>query len=229
MAILSNPVRVGFVDDHPLVLAGICEIAGLRPNLVVSGKGTTVDEALAIARAGTCDVLVCDLGLPGDMIEAIRQLTQERNRTKLIIYTASSQIESCVAALEAGARGYVLKGSQGSELFTAITEVAAGQTFITPVFASTIIMSMRKGNMRAPDDPGLTPREDQIVEELLLGQSNREIADKLRMSEKTVKYHMTQIMQKLNVRNRLEVVIEAQRAREGRPSRMPNGSSLSLH
>lgn len=173
--------------------------------------------------------MVCDLGLPGDVIEAIRQLVRERCRTRIIVYTASTQMESCVAALEAGARGYVLKGSHGSELFTAISEVAAGQTFITPVFASAVIMAMRRVPTRPADDPGLTRREDQIVDELMLGLSNREIAVKLQMSEKTVKYHMTQIMQKLNVRNRLEVVIEAQRARGCQPSQLPRGSGAGLH
>jgi DNA-binding NarL/FixJ family response regulator len=229
MRIASKDLHIGFVDDHPLVLDGICEIASSRPGLVVSARGTTVEDALTIARSNLCDVLVCDLGLPGDIIDAVRQLTHERNRTRIIIYTASSQIENCVAALEAGARGYVLKGSHGSELFTAIAEVAAGQTFITPVFASTIIMSIRRGSLHAEDDHGLTRREDQIVDELMLGLSNREIADKLHMSEKTVKYHMTQIMQKLNVRNRLEVVIEDQRTRGRKPAQMPYGGSAGLH
>ena len=116
-------------------------------------------------------------------------------------------------ALSAGANGFVLKGSSGGDLFYAIEEVLAGKEFISSSMASKVIREMRAAEQRKAEraSVGLNSREDQVVRELLNGSSNKEIANKLNLSDKTVKHYMTQIMQKFNARNRLEVVLEVQR------------------
>lgn len=115
-------------------------------------------------------------------------------------------------AFEAGAIGYVLKGSTDEELMQAIETVLAGETFITPSFASKVISALRTSAMprSAPQAVRLSVREDQIVRLLLLGRTNKEIAHRLQISEKTVKHYMTLLMQKLHARNRVEVVLAAQ-------------------
>lgn len=201
------------IDDHPIVLAGLVDILRNHGQYRVVNTGSTAEAALRLVRDGECDVLIADLNLPGDMVETIRQIRAEHPALKILVFTASASPDACLQVMAAGANGFVLKGSSGGDLFYAIEEVAAGKEFISSSMASKVIREMRMAEQRKQEraSVALNSREDQVVRELLNGASNKEIANKLNLSDKTVKHYMTQIMQKFNARNRLEVVLEVQR------------------
>ena len=201
------------VDDHPIVLAGLVDILRANPRYQVAGIGSTAEDARRLVRDKDCDVLVADLNIAGDMMETMRQIRAEQPEVKILVFTASADTELCMDALSAGANGFVLKGSSGGDLFYAIEEVVAGKEFISSSMGSKVIRELRAAEQRKAErgTVGLNSREDQVVRELLKGSSNKEIANKLKLSDKTVKHYMTQIMQKFNARNRLEVVLEVKR------------------
>jgi DNA-binding NarL/FixJ family response regulator len=154
-----------------------------------------------------------DLSMPGNVFSAITQISQDYPGTKILIFTAFSSVDSALRALDAGATGFVLKGSTCEELFEAVDAVLRGEMFITKQYASQVMSGLRERTQR--DDlvrpVKLSVREKQIVSQLLQARTNREIASKLLISEKTVKHYMTGLMSKLQARNRVEVVIAAQR------------------
>lgn len=201
------------VDDHPIVLAVLVDILRANARYQVAGIGSTAEDARRLVRDKDCDLLVADLNIAGDMLETMRQIRAEQPEVKILVFTASATMDLCMDALAAGANGFVLKGSSGGDLFYAIEEVLAGKEFISSSMASKVIRDMRAAEQRRAGraSVGLNSREDQVVRELLNGSSNKEIANKLNLSDKTVKHYMTQIMQKFNARNRLEVVLEVQR------------------
>lgn len=201
------------VDDHPIVLAGLVDILRANARYQVAGIGSTAEDARRLVRDKDCDLLVADLNIAGDMLETMRQIRAEQPEVKILVFTASATMDLCMDALAAGANGFVLKGSSGGDLFYAIEEVLAGKEFISSSMASKVIREMRIADQRKAEraSVALNSREDQVVQELLNGSSNKEIANKLNLSDKTVKHYMTQIMQKFNARNRLEVVLEVQR------------------
>jgi two-component system, NarL family, nitrate/nitrite response regulator NarL len=201
------------IDDHPIMLAGLVDILKSHKGYNVVATGTTADSALRLVRDHDCDILVADLNLPGNMLETIQQIRADYPSVRVLVFTASSSVESCMQLLAAGATGYVLKGSSGGDLFYAIEEVATGKEYISTSMATKVIREMRMAENRKAEraSVALNAREDQVVRELLNGASNKEIANTLNLSDKTVKHYMTQIMQKLNARNRVEVVLEVQR------------------
>ncbi|MBB3458983.1 DNA-binding NarL/FixJ family response regulator [Rhizobium sp. BK313] len=170
-------------------------------------------DALRIAEEHRPDVLVLDLNMPGDAIAAIEVIIRNYHSTRIIVFTAASNIDTAIRVLDLGVNGYVLKGSTARDLHEAIRIVHSGNTFITPGFATKVILSMKAAEMRRKTQvqKQLSAREEQIVRYLMMGKTNREIARMLDISEKTVKHYMTLLMQKLDARNRLEVVLAAQK------------------
>ena len=206
-------VSIAFVDDHPILLKGLVGMFASLRHFKVVAQGQCARDAVAISATAHPDLLLIDLNMPGDAFSAIRTIQEVSPDTKVLVFTASSGIDYAVRALDAGANGYVLKGSTDEDLFAAIDSVVAGETFITPSLAAKVIASLRNQSSRktAAQPLKLTVREDQIVKLLLCGRTNKEIASQLQIGEKTVKHYMTALMQKLNVRNRVEVVIAAQK------------------
>ena len=160
--------------------------------------------------------MIVDLGMAGDVYAAIATVTALSNETKFVAFTASTGVDCAIRALDSGATGYVLKGSSSDELLQAIASVNSGETYITRNFASQVIAALRDTSLRrkAAEAVKLSIREQQIVRLLLKGKTNKEIALAINISDKTVKHYMTILMQKLQVRNRLEVVIAAQKLEE---------------
>jgi two-component system, NarL family, nitrate/nitrite response regulator NarL len=205
--------RIGLVDDHPIVLSGLEDLIEKTGKYDVVATGRCTDDALKIARLYDPDLLVLDLQMPGDVQATIMDITRRRDGPRVLVFTASNRLEDCTQAMGNGAMGYVVKGSSGGELFHALETVALGEEYVSPCIA---IKMMREANApqqnkNTSGNIGLSHREDQIITHLMRGASNKEIADQLQLSEKTVKYYMTQIMQKFNVTNRLSVVIAAQK------------------
>lgn len=202
--------RVAFVDDHQVLVEGLVSLYGAKDDLVVVGKGYSAADALRIVADAQPDVLVMDLSMPGDTFAAVEEITARFPQTRIVIFTASTTIQPTIDLLEAGIAGYVLKGSSSSELYEAIRMACRGETFVTPSFATKIIVSMKTAEIRRRSQPAparLHLREEQIVNCLLKGLTNREIGETLNISEKTVKYYMTSLLHKLNVRNRVQLVI----------------------
>ncbi|KOF17815.1 response regulator receiver protein [Ensifer adhaerens] len=206
-------ISVAFVDDHPILLEGLVSLYSGKSDLEIVAKGENAVDALKIVEEFSPEVLVLDLSMPGDAIAAIELVAQKYKDTRIIVFTANSSIETAIQVLNYGVSGYVLKGSSASDLHEAIRTVYDGETFITAGFATKVIMAMKTAEIRRRSQAQrrLSLREEQIVRHLMRGSTNREIAACLDISEKTVKHYMTVLMQKLDVRNRVEVVLAAQR------------------
>lgn len=205
-------VSIGLVDDHPLMIEGIITLFSRAQDLEISSTGSTARDIIDISSRYRPDVIIVDLSMAGDVYEAIATSIKVSPGTKIVAFTAATGVDSAIRALDAGANGYVLKGSSAQELIQAVEAVRLGETYITQSFASQVIAALRNTAVRrvAAEAVRFSIREDQIVRLLLRGKTNKEIAVALKISEKTVKNYMTILMQKLNARNRLEVVIAAQ-------------------
>lgn len=205
-------VSIGLVDDHPLMIEGIITLFSRAQGLEISSTGSTARDIIDISSRFRPDVIIVDLSMAGDVYEAIATSIKVSPATKIVAFTAATGVDSAIRALDAGANGYVLKGSSAQELIQAVEAVRLGETYITQSFASQVIAALRNTAVRrvAAEAVRFSIREDQIVRLLLRGKTNKEIAVALKISEKTVKNYMTILMQKLNARNRLEVVIAAQ-------------------
>lgn len=204
---------LAIVDDHPMLAAGLTTVLGGYDHLRVIATGNKADDVINIIDTFQPHIILLDLSMPGDAFAAIDKVRVRACPTKLIIFTASNSTDQAVSALAAGAAGFVLKGSQAYELVEAIDAVCRGEVFITPAFAAKVIgaLQMQQAQKRAAERMHLSVREQQIVRLLLHGKQNREIAAALTLSEKTVKSYMSSLMTKMNARNRLEVVIAAQK------------------
>jgi len=204
---------IAIVDDHPLLAEGLAAVLGRYDHLSVIATGNKAGDVLDIIDDYAPDIVLLDLNMPGDAFAMLREVQGRSCLTKLVVFTASTSTDHAVNALAAGAAGFVLKGSQAAELVEAIDAVARGEIFITPSFAAKVIgaLQTKEAEKRAAERLKLSVREEQIVRLLLVGKQNREIAEALDLSEKTVKSYMSNLMAKLNARNRLEVVIAAQK------------------
>ncbi len=216
---MTDPVRVVIIDDHPLFREGVAAtlVSGGDSgpddsDLEVVGEGASAADALTLATSLLPDLMLLDLNLPGGGLSAARQVASACPVTKIVMLTFSEEESDVLASLKAGARGYILKGVSGQELRRIVRGVQAGEVYITPTLAAGVLMEMA-GTERASQNPlnDLTPRERQILEGVAAGHSNKEIGRDLDLSEKTVKHYMTNVLQKLQVRNRVEAALLAQR------------------
>ena len=207
---MDDAVHVAVVDDHPLFREGVAHSLRTQPGIAVVAEGATAADALAIA-ADLPDVMLLDVSMPGGGISALGRITTAYPVVKVIMLTVSEDEEDVTAALRAGARGYVLKGVAARELVSIVRSVAAGEVYITPSLATSLLVELTAPAGKSPTSPlaDLTERERQIIELVAGGDSNKEIASRLGLSEKTVKHHMTNILQKLQVRNRVEAALLA--------------------
>jgi two-component system, NarL family, nitrate/nitrite response regulator NarL len=199
------------VDDHPLFREGVTQTFYNSEELDLVAMGASCDDAVQIVKESGPDILLLDIQLPGGGIEAAQLITALASRTKIIMLTASENEQDVSAALEAGACGYVLKGISGRDLVRTVRAVQNGDIYVTPALAARMLKSIHRRPVPAQPDAmfALTPREEDILECVGIGQTNKEIALQLKISEKTVKHYMTTIMHKLHVRNRVEAALKA--------------------
>lgn len=211
----ARPTRIAFVDDHPTLLRGIAAIFSDDPQFEIVGTGVTADEALTLAETKSPEVLILDLSMPGDVFAAISAITERMAGIRIVIFTAFANVDLALKALDAGAHAFVLKGRPSEDLFAAIAAVKAGELFVSPGFSSKLMTGFRNRSRREKElkSSKLSAREIQIVECLFEAKSNKEIARALGLSEKTIKHYMTNLMNKLKVKSRLEVVLAAQTMR----------------
>jgi DNA-binding NarL/FixJ family response regulator len=232
--IVADVVAVAFVDDHPVLLEGVGHIFARNRRFRVVGKGATADAAREIAVRQSPDLIFVDLSMPGEIFAVIKEISGT-TRTKVLVYTASNSEELAVRALDCGASAFVLKDSIADEIFSAAEAVLRGELFISQGSAARVFAALRNRHSRrnAPQTTKLSQRERQVISLLLEARSNKEIANNLSISEKTVKHYMTNLMTKLNARNRVEVALAAkQQLREAvdwpglKPSEEPSISVL---
>jgi two-component system NarL family response regulator len=198
----SATIRVIIVDDHPVVRFGLAAIIGLQPDMVVVGEAGSGEEACSICARQSADVVLMDLRLPGlSGVEAIRSLRKTHSRLRFIVLTTYDGDEDIHRALDAGAQAYLLKAMSHSDLANAIRRVASGLKFIPP--------SVSRSLAERPPRSDLSTRELQVLELIVKGHSNKEIGDKLSISEATVKWHVNMILSRLNVSDRTQAAVTA--------------------
>jgi len=213
---MGSEIRVILIDDHPLFREGVAYTLQNEPDIDVIGQGESMDEAVQLVEQLAPDVALFDVGIPGGGIQAAAAAAAACPEMKLIMLTASADEGDLVAALNAGAHGYVLKGVSARELVGVVRSVWAGERYVTPSLAGSLLSSMatEKQPLQQPVNPldELTERERQVLDLVADGLSNREVGERLFLSEKTVKHYMTIIMEKLGVRNRVEATLVARQA-----------------
>lgn len=215
----ENAIRLAVIDDHPLMRDGVALTLSREPDFRVVASGGSAAEAIRIAEEHKPHIMILDVNMPGGGLSAARQIGAVNPHIRLLFLTVSERQDDVTAALEVGVRGYILKGISGPDLVKTIRSVAGGETYITPDFAARLLampaakagQADRLGVAR----PDLSAREEQILEGVALGLTNKEIARKLDLSEKTVKHYMTGVLQKLSARNRVEALNASRRLKQG--------------
>jgi DNA-binding NarL/FixJ family response regulator len=202
---MANKLRVLLVDDHALVRRGFRRMLEDEPSFEVVGEASDGLEAVQIAEQLKPDVIVMDCALPQiNGIEASRRILAKRPETGILMLSMHSEDTLIRQALEAGAKGYVLKNAMDLDLVSAIKKVAEGKTVLDPQIT-------RNGKMRGERDTGLTPRELEILQHIVAGKSNKEIATELNLSANTVSVHRANIMDALGMHKTAELVVYALR------------------
>lgn len=208
---MSDLISIVVVDDHPLFREGVVSTLMESGSFNVVAQAGTLDDAVLQAEKHLPDLLLLDVSMPGGGIEAARIIAERVPIVKVIMLTVSEQENDVQAALRAQARGYVLKGVASENLIAILKDIHNGDSYISPNLAANLLMrnSDDKKNADPTEEFDLNDRERQILEKLASGMSNREIADDIYLSEKTVKHYMTNIMHKLHVSNRVQAAIKA--------------------
>ncbi|HEY2072085.1 MAG TPA: response regulator transcription factor [Gaiellaceae bacterium] len=202
-------IRILVVDDQPLVRSGFRMVIEERPDLELAGEASDGAQALDLARELDPDVILMDVRMPNlDGVEATRQLVESGTRARILVLTTFDLDEYVYAAIRAGASGFLLKDVEPAELVDAIRVVAAGNSLFGPAATERLLSRFASSpSGRSLDE--LTDREKEILELLATGLSNAELAERLFLSETTVKTHVSSILRKLRVRDRVQAVIAA--------------------
>ena len=203
----TGPIRVMVVDDHPIWRDGI------RADLESSGTATVVaeasdgGEAIGQAREAMPEVVLMDLRLPTVTgVEATRRIVEESPHVRVLILSASGEEADVLEAVKVGATGYLLKSASSEEIVDAVRRVREGEPVFTPPLAGLVLSEFRRVATPEPGEPGLTPRENEILRLVAKGYTYREIAEKLFISVKTVQNHVQNILTKLQLRKRYELM-----------------------
>jgi two-component system, NarL family, nitrate/nitrite response regulator NarL len=204
---MSDIITVGIVDDHPMMREGVAYTLIQSGKFSVVGMGGKGPDAVRLAQDHLPEILLLDINMPGGGIEAARQINVQCPVVKIVMLTISENQEHVCDAMEAGARGYILKGISAPELVSTLLSIHEGQSYVTPQLAARLLRLPARGTHTMSKLDDLTQRETEILGSVAKGMTNKEIARALNLSEKTVKHYMTNVMQKLQVRNRLEAVL----------------------
>ncbi|AZT94812.1 response regulator [Brevibacterium aurantiacum] len=195
-------IRVILVDDHPVVRAGLRSVIDAPDHIAVIGEASTGEEALELVDELAPDVVLCDLRLGEgiDGIEVTKRLNARPSKPAVLILTTFDNDSEIVAALSAGAAGYLLKDINPEDISTAIEKASRGETYLPPEISSKVVAAMRNPG------PKLTRRERDVVKLLATGASNAQIAQELFVTEATVKSHLVNVFTKLGVESRSRAI-----------------------
>lgn len=208
---MENKITVVVIDDHPLLRLGIVQILQASNRFDIVGEGTSANDALRLATSLEPDVMLLEMKIPGSSLEAVDAIIAANLRTNVVLFNVADDEESAASAFRRGVRGYLLKETGPNELIDAICSVACGKFCISPQLVGKLLgqISGTKNAIEATVE--FSYREEQVLGLLARGLSNKEIAFRLELREKTVKYYLTHVMRKLHVRNRVEAALYALR------------------
>lgn len=203
---MTQNVKIMLVDDHEVVRTGIRTILERREGFTIVGEAGSAAEAVAVAHQCQPDVIVMDIRLPdGNGVEATREILGERPETRVIMLTSYADDEAIYGSIMAGASGYLLKQTRGQNLAEAIERVSNGESLLDPAVTNRVLERMRALARGEGDELAvLTDQERKILSHIAEGKTNKEIAEEVFLSDKTVKNYVSNILSKLNLRRRSE-------------------------
>lgn len=213
-----EPLRIMLVDDHVLFRKGIASLLAARQDMEVVGQAEDGLEAVNKARALIPDVILMDIHMPNqDGLEATKIIKQEMPHVQIVMLTVSDDDDDLFDAIKNGAKGYLLKNLEPERLFELLDKVRQGEAAISGPIATKILQEFKRPERTATRQPEpvdeLTPREIEVLEQVVTGATNKEIAERLHITENTVKIHLRNILEKLQVQNRIQAAVHA--VREG--------------
>ncbi len=211
-----EPLRVLLVDDHVLFRKGLAGLIAARDDMEVVGEAGDGLAAIEKASETMPDLILMDVVMPRcDGLEATRIIKQELPLVRIVMLTASDEDANLFAAIKNGADGYLLKILEPAQLFTMIDGIRRGESPLSPSLAGKILQEFRRPERDVRPAPEyverLTPRDTQVLELVVQGLNNKEIADRLHVTENTVKLHLRNILEKLHLQNRIQVAVYAVR------------------
>ena len=212
-------IRLVLAEDHPIYRDGLVRSLSDAGGIAIVGVAKDGDEAAAVTARERPDVVLLDISMPkGGGIGALARIMQMDSPPRVAMLTASETDDDLMQAIKLGALGYILKGVGAEQLADLVRELAAGRSYVSPALAGRLLVAMRRPQT-PPTAPNpladLSKREDDILKLVALGKSNREVGQALELQEKTVKHYMTSILQKLQVRNRVEAAMLARQYLKG--------------
>ena len=206
----ETTIRVLVVDDHAIVRRGIRALVAEVGDIDVVGEARDGQEAMAQAEALDPDVILMDLVMPGvDGIQATRRITADEASPRVLVLTSFAGDDKVFPAIKAGALGYILKDSEPADLIEAIREVHRGEPSLTPSIAQKLLKELRRPSARPPTPDPLTDRELEVLNLVAKGLSNREISHRLVITEATVRTHVSNVLSKLHLANRVQATLYA--------------------
>ncbi len=211
-----NRIKVMVVDDHALFRSGLVRILKANEEVEIVGESSDGYEALTVSEEAKPDIILMDLNMKNmDGLEATRKIKELQPEVKIIILTVMEEKKYFLSAIQAGADGYILKNIEPEELYAFLKAVIRGETPVSGKIAKELFFNHNHGELEAgeqhTDENELTPREKMVVNLLGDGLTNKKIAEKLCISESTVKVHLRHIMEKLELKNRIEIAVYSTR------------------
>ena len=207
---MGQKIRILIADDHAIVREGLMALIATEPDLELVGEATDGIQAVSKAQALRPDVILLDLMMPRmDGVEAINEIKKSWQDARIIVLTSFSDDEKVFSAIRSGALGYLLKDSSPSDLLQAISTVANGEGFLSPAIASKVMREINQPPKLPPTQDPLTEREVEILQLVAQGLTNDGIAEKLVVSERTVRTHVSNILAKLQLANRTQAALYA--------------------
>jgi DNA-binding NarL/FixJ family response regulator len=216
----ATPLKVVVADDHPMIREGLRSVLRALPDFELAGEAGTGEEAVAAATATQPDLVIMDLHMPDlDGVQATTRILAARPHVGVLVLTMYDDDQMLVAALKAGARGYLLKGANHDEIARALRSVAAGEAVFGKGVAQHVLDRLSGHGMATKPFPQLTERELEVLDLLAQGLGTEQIARKLFLSPKTIRNHIANILAKLDVRDRAQAIALAWEAGLGSGSR----------
>jgi two-component system nitrate/nitrite response regulator NarL len=213
----DTPQRLLMIDDHPLFRKGVLQLVKPEPEFEVVGEASSGEEGLELAQALQPDMILLDLNMRGmDGVEVLKAIKAGGSDARVVMLTVSDEASDLVAALRAGADGYLLKETEPEALLTKLKEAAAGQMTLSDRLAGLLARAMRQDTRpKDPDEAGLTDQERRILGLIAAGKSNKLIGRELDIAESTVKVHVKHLLRKLGLRSRVEAAVWAVEKKHG--------------
>lgn len=214
----QDVIRIAIVDDHPIMRDALVHTFEREDGFEVVGSGESGADAIQIAEMMLPDLILLDINMPGNGVQAARTISRSCPAIRIIMLTAHDGEQYVVEALRCGASGYVVKGVSSEELIKTARAVHEGEAYVSPGLAAKLLRRRSRVNQPRPLSESfvdLTTREEEILRFVCEGHSNREIGKTIGLTEKTVKHYMTNILQKLHARNRVEAALIAKERLNG--------------